>query len=167
MQSVSEFSQESYYVSGKYYYYFAISASLFFISQSHLGHLLWNFLIPWQFLMALWRAFWGLFNPLVDDPSAYGVHAFFHNTLIFRFKKIVVAILYLDENCLSFGREIYNLAFQIGFFFWGGGRNGAQQCQLLMTPFGRNIIEAWSPNYSLKPLKCFLSVVWQSLCFLD
>lgn len=35
----------------------------------------------------------------------------------------------------------------VGFFFFhvGIGRNGVWQCQLLMTPFGRNIIEAMVP----------------------
>ena len=60
----------------------------------------------------------------------------------------------------------------MGFFIFcrlilWGGRNRTQQCQLLMTLFGRNIIKAWSPNHSLKPPQCFLPKVWWSLCPLD
>ena len=52
----------------------------------------------------------------------------------------------------------------MGFFIFcrlilWGGRNRTQQCQLLMTLFGRNIIKAWSPNHSLKPPQCFLPKV--------
>lgn len=171
MESVSEFSQESYYVSSKYYYYFAISASLFFISQSHLGHLLWNSLIPWQFLMALWRAFWGLFNPLVDDPSACGVHAFFTTHSYSGLKKTVVAIFCQNEIAYLLEEKFTILLFELIFFFaFVEFLCGEVETELKKAGYPCSLEElqlsvAHKPSTKLP--SCLIPVVWQSICSLD
>lgn len=66
------------------------------------------------------------------------------------------------------------LLFKLDFLFFvdfflvlGGGGNGSHQCQLLMAPFVRNIIESCSPNRSQKPPKCLLPIVRHFLCSVD